>query len=169
MKAPCCGQANSSDQTIVSPTSVSLDFEPSLNSNFASGALMLSMATVPPPILRADSTASVSLCLRSLVQRNLSILTSISWRKFLSRLCSSSNDASLPLILPSVQPCSTKCRNKSTWVPLRFLIAGLQTAIAWPSIFQMMSSTISCTVLLATSMPQVGQCGFPILAHINLR
>ena len=165
IKAPCSGQANSSDQTIVCPTSVSIDFEPSLNSNLASGALILSMATVPPPIRKADSTASVSLCLRSLVQRSLSILTSMSWRKFLSRLCSSSKDAILPLIRPSVQPCSTKWRNKSACVPFRFLIAGLQTAIACPSICQIMSSTISWTVLLATSTPHVGPVSY---THLTL-
>ena len=113
MNAPCSGHANSSDQTIVSPSFVLVDFEPSLNSKLSSGSLMLSIATVPPPILNAASTASVSLWRLSLEQRIRSTLTSISCRKFLSRLCSSSNEASLPFILPSVHPCSTRWRNRS--------------------------------------------------------
>ena len=143
MNAPCSAQANSSDHAIVSPCSVPNDFDPSSRGKSFSGILILSIATVPPPILKDDSTASVSRCLLSLVHLNLSILTSMSCLRFLSRLWSSSNDASLPFIFPSVHPCSTRWRNKSAWVPFLFLIAGLQTDIAWPSMCQIISSTIS--------------------------
>ena len=165
MNAPCSGQAKSSDQATVSPTWVIHALVPSESSASSAGPSRLSIAVAPPPRRRELSTASVNRCRRSLVQRSRSILTSMSWRKFLSSSGGDSNPTSWPLTLPCRKPCSTSWRNKSAWVPLRARTAGAQMAIAWPSMCHSTSSTISCTVLRATSLPQVGQCGLPIRAQ----
>ena len=167
MNAPWSGQAKSSDQATVSPTLVKCDRVPSESFSSSDGASMLSIATVPPPNFSAPSTDSVRRWRRSFVHRRRSILTSISWRKFLSNSGGFSNPTSCPLTLPWRYPCSTSCRKRSACVPFRARTAGAQRMMAWPSVFHTMSSTISWTVRRATSLPQVGQCGLPIRAHNN--
>ena len=165
-KAPCSGQANSSEYGITWPFSVFSACSFLLSLLF--GLSKLSIAMVPPPKCKPDSIASVNLCLFARLIFNLSILTSTSCLRFFSNSGGFSKLAIRPLILPSKYPCSTSPLNKSTCVPFRLRIVGLQIAIACSSKRHIASSTISCTVLLATSRPQSGQCGIPTLAQSNL-
>ena len=143
MNAPCSGQAKSSDHEIISPALCSLDLLPFGNGKFSDGAFKLSIANAPPPNRKEDSTASVSLCLALRRHTKRSILTSMSWRKFLSKVGGFSNSASWPFTLPFRKPCSTNCLNKSWCVPFLALITGDQTAIVCSSKFHKISSTIS--------------------------
>ena len=100
INAPWSGQAKSSDQVVIVPCSIVIARVPSLSSSAFSGDSRDSIATVPEPIFRAVSTASVSLCLRSRVRRKRSQRTSMSWRKFLSKVGGVSNSASCPFTFP---------------------------------------------------------------------
>ena len=163
--APCSGQANSSEYAIDSSCAVWNLCSPGSSDFLGLGALRLSIATAPAPSLRPASTPSVRRCRLALSSFIRSILTSMSCRRFFSSSGGFSKLASRPFTLPSRYPCSTRALNRSAWVPLRFRTTGLQTATAWPSNRQSTSSTISCTVRLATSLPQSGQCGRPTLAQ----
>ena len=128
---------------MISPAACSLDLLPFGKGRFFDGSFKLSIASAPPPNFNDDSTASVSLCLALRRQTKRSILTSMSCRKFLSRVGGFSNSVSCPFTLPFRNPCSTNCLNKSRWVPFLALMTGDQTAIVCSSRFHKMSSTIS--------------------------
>ena len=169
INAPCSGHAKSSDQVITSPIWVSFDLLPLASFIPSSGSFRLSMAIVPPPNFRDDCVASVSLWRFLWVHLKRSTLTSISCLKFLSKVGGFSKSDSWPFTLPPRYPCSTSCLKRSWWVPFLALIIGDHTEITWPSRCHNISSTISCTERLATSLPQVGQWGLPILADSKRR
>ena len=128
IKAPCSGQAKSSDHDTVSPSLCTGRLFPSSSSGFE-GARKLVTARAPPPKRNAFSTLSVVLCRRSLERMKRSIRTSISWRIFLSSVGGFSKSTSCPLTRPCIYPCSTNCLNNSTCVPFLARTTGLQTAM----------------------------------------
>ena len=131
---------------------------------------MISTSTSPSPLAMASSQASESLlCTPSLTLILSTTISMVCLYVFSSFISSSSRILISPstraLVKPSLRILS---RTFSCW-PLRALTTGAMTVSLLPAGSSMSVSTIWSTDWLVISLPQIGQCGMPILAYKSLR